>query len=339
MKRDVGKKMIRYLMVAALVFGLALVSVQCTKKPEPPKEKLVFSDLGWDSAQVHNRIASFIIENGYGYPVEFIPGDTVPMFAGLLRGDIDITMEIWVDNQQPAFDEAIAAGKIFDLGANFPDSWQGWLVPTYVIKGDPARGIEPMAPDLKSVSDLPKYKDLFKDVEDPGKGRFYSCIAGWECEKINEKKFAAYGLNDTYNIFLPGSGAALVASLAGDYKKGKPWFGYYWAPTWVLGLYDMTPLEEPAYDKEIFETTAKCAYPAVSVNIAVNSSVPKKAPEVVEFLKKYETTQAITNKFLSFMEEKEANTQQAAEYFLKEYEELWTGWVSADVAAKVKKAL
>ncbi len=323
-----------FLLVLCLVLTVAMGAA-----PALAKDKLVMSDLGWDSAQVHNRIAGFIIENGYGYEVELIPGDTIPMFAGLLRGDVDITMEIWVDNQQPAFDEAIAAGKIVDLGPNFPDSWQGWLVPTYVIKGDPARGIEPMAPDLKSVSDLPKYAKLFKDVEDPSKGRFYSCIAGWECEKINEKKFAAYGLNDTYNIFLPGSGAALVASLAGDYKKGKPWFGYYWAPTWVLGTYDMTPLEEPAYDKAIFESTANCAFPAVSVNIAVNSGMTKKAPEVVEFLKKYETTQAITNKFLGYMEENKVDTQKAAEWFLKEYEALWTQWVPADVAAKVKKAM
>ncbi len=303
------------------------------------KETLVFSDLGWDSAQVHNRIAGFIIENGMGYGIEYMPGDTIPMFAGLERGDIDITMEIWVDNQQEAWDKAIAAGKVIDLGPNFPDSWQGWLVPTYMIKGDPARGIKATAPDLKSVTDLPKYAKLFKDVEDPSKGRFYSCIAGWECEKINEKKFDAYGLNDTFNIFLPGSGAALVASLAGPYKKGQPWVGYYWAPTWVLGLFDMTPLEEPAYDKATFESTAKCAYPSVSVNIAVHSSVPKKAPEVVEFLKKYETTQAMANKFLAFMQEKEADTDAAAEWFLKEYEDLWTGWVSDDVAAKVKKAL
>ena len=307
--------------------------------PAFAKETLVFSDLSWESAQVHNRIAAMIIEHGYGYGIDYIPVDTISGFAGLVRGDIDITMEIWTDNQQPAYDNAIAAGTVIDLGANFPDSWQGWLVPTYMIKGDPARGIKATAPDLKSVTDLPKYAKLFKDVEDTSKGRFYSCIAGWECEKINEKKFAAYGLNDTYNLFLPGSGAALVASLAGAYKKGEPWFGYYWAPTWVLGSYDMTPLEEPAYDKVVFESTAKSAYPSVKVNIAVNSGMPKKAPDVVEFLKKYETTQAMANKFLAFMEEKEVDTQEAAEWFLKEYEELWTGWVSGDVAAKVKKAL
>jgi glycine betaine/proline transport system substrate-binding protein len=303
------------------------------------KETIVFSDPGWDSAQVHSRVAAFIIEQGMGYGIDSIPGETIPLFQGLIRGDIDVTMEIWYANQKEAADKAMAAGQVLDLGNNFPDSWQGWLVPTYMIKGDPARGIKPMTPDLKSVSDLPKYWKVFKDVEDPGKGRFYSCIAGWECEKINEKKFAAYGLNDTYNIFLPGSGAALVASLAGAYKKGEPWFGYYWAPTWVLGLYDMTPLEEPAYDKEIFHSTAKCAYPAVKVRIYVNSGLTKKAPDVVEFLKKYETTQAMANKFLAYMQDSGADTQAAAIWFLKNYEDVWTGWVSADVASKVKKAL
>jgi glycine betaine/proline transport system substrate-binding protein len=101
----------------------------------------------------------------------------------------------------------------------------------------------------------------------------------------------------------------------------------------------MTPLEEPAYDPGVFSSSAKCAYPSVAVKIYVNSGLTKKAPEVVEFLKKYETTQAMANKFLAFMQEKEADTQTAAEWFLKNYEDVWTGWVSADVAGKVKKAL
>ena len=150
-------------LLGSLVLILSFGALGCTKKVDAPKAPLVFSDLGWDSAQVHNRIAAFILEHGYGYGAEYIAGDTIPMFAGLERGDIDITMEIWVDNQQPAYDNAIAAGKVVDLGANFPDSWQGWLVPTYMIKGDPARGIKATTPDLKSVMDLPKYKDVFKD--------------------------------------------------------------------------------------------------------------------------------------------------------------------------------
>ncbi|MGC9323788.1 MAG: ABC transporter substrate-binding protein, partial [Desulfomonilia bacterium] len=318
------------------IFILLLSSVGFAVSTE---KKLVFADVGWDSVQVNNRIAKFILENGYRYEVELVAGETIPLFAGLVRGDVDVNMECWVENQQDAYDKAIANGSVVDLGSNFPDSWQGWLVPTYVIKGDPERGIKPIAPDLKSVFDMPKYWEHFKDPEDPTKGAFYSCIPGWECEKINEKKFETYGLKERFNIILPGSNAALVSSMASAYKKGKPWFGYYWEPTWPLGKYDMTRLEEPPYDKELWDAGRGCAYPPTRVNIVVNSSLLKTAPDVVEFLKKYETTAALHNKVLAYMEDNKANVDDAAIWFLKEYESLWSPWVPADVKENVKEAL
>ena len=330
-------KTTKHTMIVALVFCLLLFAGGPAIAASG--NVLVFADLNWDSVQVHNRIAKLVLENGYGYTVQFTPGATITLFTGLERGDVDVNMECWVENQQEAYDKAIAAGTVIDLGANFPDSWQGWLVPTYVIKGDPKRGIKPMAPDLKSVFDMPKYWELFKDPEDPDKGRFFTCVPGWECEKINEKKVKAYNLDETYNVFAPGSDAALNGSMAAAYKKGQPWFGYYWAPTWVLGKFDMTPLAEPAYDPAKWGTSYDCAYPAVKVNIVVNAELPKKAPEVVEFLKNYETTQAIANKFLAYMQDNNASTEDAAKWFLKNYESLWTGWVPAEVATKVKASL
>jgi len=303
------------------------------------KETIVFGEGNWDSCQLHSRIAAFILENGYGYQSEFVPGDTIPLFAGLASGDLDVEMEIWVENQQEAYDKAIAAGQVVDLGSNFPDSWQGWLVPTYVVKGDPARGIEPMAPDLKTIDDLPKYWELFKDPEVPTKGRFYNGVPGWESTGHNTQKLETYGLDGYFTNFLPGSDAAMSASMVAAYEKGEPWFGYYWAPTWVLGELDMTRIEEPPFDQEIWETTRGCNFPTNKVNIAVNSSLPDRAPEVVEFLRKYETTTAMVNEMLSYMQENKASTGEAAIYFLQEYESLWTSWVPSDVASKVKAAL
>jgi glycine betaine/proline transport system substrate-binding protein len=325
--------------VMVLVFGISLLLLPFSTNASTASKKLILADVGWDSVQVHNRIAGFILEHGYGYKVEYMPGETIPLFAGLARGDIDINMEVWIANQREAYDKAIKAGQVVDLGSNFPDSWQGWLVPTYMIKGDPKRGIKPMAPDLKSIEDLPKYWKLFKDPEDPSKGRFFNSVPGWECTKINTKKLKAYGLDKYYNDFITGSDAALNGSMAAAFKKGEPWLGYYWAPTWVLGILDMTPIEEPPYDKKLWDTNYACAYPAVRVNIVVNASLQKRAPEIVEFLKKYETTQAMANKFLAYMRDKKADTKAAGIWFLKNYEDLWTGWVPADVAKKVKAAL
>ena len=171
-KRKLGIKII---MVALGALLLLIPFVGCAAEA-PGKQAIIFADLGWDSAQVHNRIAAFIIENGYGYPEsQFIPGETITLFEGLARGDVDMEMECWVENQQEAYDKHIAAGDLVDLGSNFPDNWQGWLVPTFMIEnGDLPEGV--------SVDDMPQYWELFKDPEDPTKGRFVNSVPGWEEE-------------------------------------------------------------------------------------------------------------------------------------------------------------
>ncbi len=334
------------LFFATLALALLLTGVA----PATAKKTIIFADFGWDSAQVHNRIAAVIIEKGLGYPVKYVQGETIMLNTALIQargGEApNVNMETWTENWQDLYDEGLAKGKdpdtdegFVNLGANFPNSVQGWYVPRYVVEGDAERGIAPMAPELKSVFDLPEYWKLFKDPEDPTKGIFYSCIPGWSCALVNEKKFEAYGIKENYNIMQPGSGPALAASMETAYKRGKPWLGYYWAPTWVLGKLDMYQLEEPAFDKEIWETTKACSYPAVKCDIIVHKNLPKEAPEVVEFLKNYETTLDINNKFLAYMQDNKASTEDAAQWFLKKYENLWTAWVPADVAAKVKAAM
>ncbi len=319
--------------ISLVALGALLILLPFAGCAQAPEETIVFADYNWDSAQVHARIASFIVENGYGYPPsEFVPVGTIPGLQGVVRGDLDVSMEIWIKSQQEAYDKAIATGNIVNLGTNFADNWQGWLVPTYMIENG-------QLPEGVTVSDMPKYWELFKDPEDPTKGRFYSCIPGWECQKWNEMRMEGYGLSEYYNVFLPGSDAALAGSMVAAYEKGEPWFGYYWEPTWLLGKLDMTKVEEPPFDEEIWETTKACAWPSDPTEIVVHVSLLDRAPEVVEFLKKYETTTAMNNEFLAYMQKTEASTMEAAIWFLKGYESVWTQWVPSSVAKKVKATL
>lgn len=305
--------------------------------------EIVFGDLNWDSAIFHNRVAQYILENGYGYETTAVPGGTVALTQGLINGDIDVALEM-TPVQQPAYIEALDAGTVVDHGEMYtPGSLQHWYVPTYVIEGDPERGIEPMAPDLRSVDDLPRYKDLFADPEEPGKGRFYDCIAGWQCEEVNRAKFDAYGLNEHYNRFLPGSSAALATSLVSAVEQGEPWFGYYWAPTWVIGLLDLTILEEPEYTDEcweqIFSGEDACAYPVAEIHKATTPEFAENAPAVIEFITEMSTTNDQVNAALTHMFESEATPDDAAIWFLNEYQDVWTAWVPEDVAERVLASL
>ncbi len=289
---------------------------------ESETQTIVFGDVSWDSVQVHNRIMGFIIENGLeGYEADYVPGDTMPIVNGVTQGDIDVDMESWHNNVREIYEKGIATGNLVDLGKNMPDAPQGWWVPRYLVEGPDA-----IAPDLKSVSDLPKYVHLFEDPEDTSKGIIYGGVAGWGQMQVSEEIFAEFDLEKTFNLGITGSGSALAGSMVAAYKRNDPWVGYYWAPTAILGKLDMVRLEGSEFD------------PA-AVNILVNKSMLEKAPDVVEILRKYSTTVDQNNEFLAKMDDESWSTEETAHWFLKNREDVWSNWVSADVAKKIKAAL
>ncbi|MBZ4341537.1 hypothetical protein LAM87_24985, partial [Mycobacterium tuberculosis] len=60
--------------------------------------------------------------------------------------------------------KAVSSGAVKLIGDTLPGgTTEGWFVPDYVVKGDPARNIKPVAPGLVSVDDLPKFKQVFAD--------------------------------------------------------------------------------------------------------------------------------------------------------------------------------
>lgn len=309
---------------------------------------IVFGEQDWDSAQVHNAIARHILEEGFGCSTSVIPGSTIPMQQGTIRGDIDVLMEVWQDNLADFMPAALESGEIVDLGVNFGDGQQGWFVPRYLIEGDSERGIEPVAPDLESVTDIAQYAELFRDPEQPDRGRFYNCIIGWVCEEINTAKLEAYGLSEHFTNFRPGTGVALTSSMEGTYLRGEPWFGYYWGPTWVLGKLDMVQLEEPAYTDQCWEHLNEnlgdpdeaCAYPTSVVTIAVNGEFAEQvAPEVIDFLREYTTTSDQVSALLAYMQDNDALPEEAATHFLETETELWSEWLPAEVAERVQASI
>lgn len=301
---------------------------------------VVLAGLDYDSAQFHTAVAEQIIKHGYGCAVDTIPGTVIPLINGVARGDADVIMEIWTANPAAAWVEAEKAGKTVALGTTFPDAVEGWYVPSSLVTGEGAK-----AAGLKSVADLPKFKDLFADPEEPGKGRFYNCPAGWQCEVVNSKKLAGYGLEGHFTNFRPGTGEALAAAAEAAAKRGEPALFYYWGPTWLLGKYDFTRLEEPPFDKATWDAmhaadkpTAATAYPVSKVVIGANREFAEEAPSLAAFLKAYSSTNAATSTALAYMRDNKASADDAAVHFLKTSDD-WTKWVPAEVAAKVKAAL
>lgn len=304
----------------------------------PLDRPVVFGGLDWDSARFHNAVAARLLQSGFGCETTEIPGSTIPLTNGLARGDVDILMEVWRNNLAEVWAKAADRGVVKDIGPNFPDAEQGWYVPRYVVEGPDAP-----APDLKSVSDLPRYTDLFRDREEPGKGRFYNCIAGWSCEIVNTRKLEAYGLNAYYTNFLPGTGEALSAAVAGAVKRKRPILFYYWSPSWLDGLYDFVKLEEPEYNEAAFEALRDpdkpllggVAYALASVAVGVNTEFSEDAPDLIRVLTAYNTTSAMVSDALGQMRENDLTAEQVADLFLRQNPDHWADWLPDESRAQV----
>lgn len=320
------------------VLLLLLTSLSSTvANAKSPDKEIVFADAGWDSIKFHNAVAGLIAERVYGYTWSEVPGSTTVMHEGLIKGEIDIHMEVWTDNIA-TYEKDLAEGKFKDLGVNFDDNYQGLYVPRYVVEGDAERGIEPIAPDLKYVWDLEKYPELFPDAEVKGKGRLYGAIPGWEVDTILHNKYLHYGLDDTFVYFRPGSDAALASAITSAYEKGEPIVAYYWEPTWLLGKLDMVLLQDEPYDEAIYKE-GKTELPAVEVTVGVSNEFYDKDPGMVEFLSKYRTSSALTSEALAYMQDTGANYKETAKWFLQEHDEFVDEWLNEEEAGILRNYL
>ena len=235
------------------------------------------------------------------------------------------------------WERAEKTGKVKRVGELYMGG-EAWYIPRYTAE---------RLPELKSAADLPKFKDQFKDPEEPGKGRFYGCPAGWGCEVTSTNLFHALKLDDSYTLYSPGTGAAQKAALMSAYKRKQNVVFYYWSPTPLVGAMDLVKLDMPPYDAEKHKclTSPKCAkpepsaYPDNPVFTAVNAKFAEQAPTLTEFLSKVSVPLPVMNETLAHMEESGDESAAVAKWFLKNHRDVWAKWVPADVAGRVQSAL
>lgn len=126
------RKRRKTLLAIAVALLIGIVSIPAAFSGE----KAVFVDFSWSSVQMHNRIAGFILEHGYGYSPEYIFAESVPGLTGLQQGDIDIAMEMWIDNLLEWYDDAVVEKKlVLNLGPVFPRLAAGVVCPYLYDQG------------------------------------------------------------------------------------------------------------------------------------------------------------------------------------------------------------
>ena len=298
-----------------------------------------------DIQKLTNEIARFVLVNGYGYRVELVESTIKEVHDRLQAGDIDVTLELWKENNLVWYDTAKGKGEVVDLGPIYPGGRQYWIIPRWYARQK----------NIKTVFDMKAHWRDFTNPEDPSKGIFFNCIFGWSCQDINRAKLSAYGLDRYFNTVSPTSPEALESIYENARAHGLPVFGYYWEPNALIANQDWYPLEEPPYEPEIWDEVVRaaadpkgappekaCAFKQIHVHKMANRRLLDKAPDAAEMLGNMRLTPEIFNDIL-FSNLRRKSGPKAFEAmavrFFTEYPDTWHGWVTADAKRRIQAAL
>lgn len=300
---------------------------------------ITFAGLNWESGAFLTAVMREILERGYGCKTDSLPGNTVTLEQALADNDIQIIAEEWV-SRSDTWKKAAKAGMVQAVGHPFVGATEGWYIPDY---------LKTTVPDLRDVSQLgdARYKALFRDPEQPAKGRFLNCPSGWTCEGVNTAKLQAYGLDAHYVDFRPGTGPAMDAAIASAYQQKQPLLFYYWSPSAIAGKLKLIRLREPAWSDSCWKAlTSKsarhiegCAAPEADIAWGVSSHFAGQAPEVTHLLDKATVPLDLLNANLVAIADDHADPRTQAVAFLKAHPEVWHGWVDAPTAAQIDASL
>jgi len=282
-------------LVLALAVSPVLVHGCAPAPQEKPTIRLVEND--WTSQRIGIEIIEQIVTQQLGYTTERLLLSPSISWPAMEKGEADISTEIWLPSRLAEIQPFIDRGGV-ELGAeNFPGG-SAWVLPRFVVYGDPARGIEPIAPDLESVLDLKDeeeggkgYWKLFENPEEPGLGELVGGSPGWVDDVFDRSLILGYELPMWRSN---QSEAIMMARMIAADKKGDPLLMYIWNPHWIFAAVDLIELTFPnPYDADLYDpeevkpVMSGYEKDCLTVPTVVRPGLKDDAPDVYRLIKNF----------------------------------------------------
>ncbi|MEG0964080.1 MAG: glycine betaine ABC transporter substrate-binding protein [Pseudomonas sp.] len=208
---------------------------------------------GWSDSVATTNVAAEVIRQKLGYDVKLQAVATGIMWQGVATGKLDAMMSAWLPVTHGDY-WTKNKDNVVDYGPNFKDAKIGLIVPDYV--------------KANSLADL-KTDDSFKHKIvgiDAGSGVMLKTD-----QAIKDYDLSGYKLQAS-------SGAAMTAELGRAYAKQQSIAVTGWVPHWMFAKWKLKFLEDP---KGVYGA-------AETVNSIGSKELATKAPDVAEFLKKFQ---------------------------------------------------
>nr|WP_244658920.1 ABC transporter substrate-binding protein [Ciceribacter thiooxidans] len=200
--------------------------------------KLTLHD--WTGQLITTNIMGEVLKKA-GYSVEYVQADYLAQFAGLETGDLHVAMEIWATTGQEALDNAVATGKVENLGETGMQAKEEWWFPDYMKEKCPG------LPNWEALKE-PACAEAFSTAETAPKGRYLGGPVTWG--GFDDERVEALDL--PFEVVHAGTDAALFAELESAYQRQAPIMLWIYAPHWAPAKYKGEWVEFPTYTPECY---------------------------------------------------------------------------------------
>lgn len=291
----------------------------------------------WDSIKLVNAVATYILQEGYGFQTQIIPRPEKVLADSLSSGDIDASLEVWKENHPVEFIRMIEEGKIIDLGPVYTNASQYFIIPKWTAE----------AYNITNLEDMKQYWHLFKDPRNPHQGLFFPGLISWFVYDVNIEKLKASGLDAYYNPITMPSGRSFEEAFMAAAMENRTIFGHYWAPSTVMGFDYWTALKEPDYGGSCSEGAARvdptyslCPFDDAKVHKLIFPGLANRYPTVIAFFQKMDPGAEAISQTLAYgyLHSVHDYTDLSRQY-LKTNPDRWGMWVDDAVRWRVNAAL
>ena len=331
--KSVKKMWIGLSVIVALAMVLA-VGLACSESSDEDEAEtrgtLYLVDQDWNGQLVTTAVMQILLEQEMDHTVatKFAPADSAPLFIGLEKGDFHFVCCNWPSYSAALLEEYVDAeggAKVERVGTVGITGETGWYVPSYVVNGDADRGIDAVAPNLRSVGDLNEYKSVFATSDTGTKGRLLEFTPAWDTKPA--ERLEAFGA-DFQEVFAGSEGAAL-AQVDAAFKRGEPVLTYLWEPHWAHAKYNLVQVEMPEWTSDCYPegSNYNCGFPTDAVAKLAWPGLKDEFPEAYEFLSKFQMTNGQQNQIVLNLTENDLTVRQAAQAWVDANEAVWRPWI------------
>ena len=112
-----------------------------------------------------------------------------------------------------------------------------------------------------------------------------------------------------------------------------------WGPSQPAEAFKLTVLTEDTYSDDCWATHKKCSYEIAKIRKVVHPSLAQRAPEVVDFLRRWHLDAATQIELETVFTDFGGDAEKTAVRYLESEQSHWGQFVPAEVAEKIKQAV